>query len=372
MRSYSTNPQIWDESDPCEHEWSDPSGYIGHRGKKGQVPQTKWALNTSYPQHTGAGQRVCSRCGAWWGELGLEPTIEAYVAHIVEVCREIGRVLRPDGTFWLNLGDSYARDQSKGQHRPGQNGRCSRHAFDEGAGRSGAATGGGLKPKDLVMVPARVALALQADGWYLRNDIVWRRMNAKPESVRDRFSMDYEHVFLLTKSERYYFDQDAVREQHSSPTEDIAKQRKGKRYGTQGYAKAMGATSSPGRDNFGGLGFAAGGRNRRCVWLDDSRHLRLREGLSAEEQKRVAAALKEFCEPAEEDLSSIWSINTQPTKAAHFACFPGNLVKIPLLAGNSAGGCCNFDIKKLRLRPDLTEEERTKVYARLGKRALIG
>lgn len=195
-----------------------------------------------------------------------------------------------------------------------------------------------IKPKDDLAVPNRVALALQAAGWYVRNDIIWHRRNAKPESVRDRFSMDYEHVFLLSKTEKYYFDQEAVREPHATPANEQIRQKKGR--GKQAYAAASGVQGQPPQDSHGGLGFASGGRNRRCVWLEDGQHLRLRADLKEDQLAFALMTLEECFEPAEPELASIWSVNTKPTKAAHFATFPPGLVRIPLLAGTSAGGAC--------------------------------
>ncbi len=139
------------------------------------------------------------------GQIGLEQTPDEYVAHLVAVFREVRRVLRSDGTVWLNLGDSYAASGSGG-----------------GPGKQSTNVGSvnipprsappGLKVKDLVGVPWRVALALQADGWYLRSEIIWSKNNPMPDSVRDRPVRSHEHVFLLTKSPRYFYDADAVKE----------------------------------------------------------------------------------------------------------------------------------------------------------------
>jgi hypothetical protein len=142
------------------------------------------------------------------GQLGLEPTPEEYVANMVAVFREVRRVLRADGTLWLNLGDSYANDtkwggSSGGKHVAALHGQT-------GIGRQKVTTG--LKAKDLVGIPWRVAFALQADGWYLRSDIIWAKPNPMPESVTDRPTKAHEYLFLLSKSARYYYDADAVRE----------------------------------------------------------------------------------------------------------------------------------------------------------------
>ncbi len=138
------------------------------------------------------------------GQIGAETVLDDYIEHLVAVFREVRRVLRDDGTLWLNIGDSYT-----------SGGRTWRDEDDKLKARGmkyRAPTPAGLKPKDLIGVPWRVAFALQADGWYLRSDVIWHKPNALPESVKDRPSRVHEYVFLFSKSERYYYDHDAVRE----------------------------------------------------------------------------------------------------------------------------------------------------------------
>lgn len=141
------------------------------------------------------------------GQIGLEPTPDEYVAKMVEIFREVKRVLRDDGTLWLNLGDSY---NGAAANRTGQNG------YDDGRqNRSKRFSAGGiigLKPKNLIGIPWRVAFALQSDGWNLRQDIIWHKPNPMPESVRDRCTKAHEYIFLLSKSERYYFDSESIKE----------------------------------------------------------------------------------------------------------------------------------------------------------------
>ena len=155
---------------------------------------------------------TCRSCGAVRvdSQLGLEATPEEYVASMVDVFRKVRRVLRDDGTVWLNLGDTFM--SSGGERAYGSS--------DNGTGRGPGTRRhdvprSGLKPKDLVGIPWRVAFALQADGWYLRSDIIWAKPNPMPESVTDRPTKSHEYLFLLTKSARYYFDQEAVREPFS-------------------------------------------------------------------------------------------------------------------------------------------------------------
>lgn len=153
------------------------------------------------------------------GQLGLEDSPEEYVEKLTEVFKEVRRVLKSDGTLWLNLGDSYAGNMS----RASNNGRAGYGNAREGIFTR---TGEGLKFKDLVGIPWRVAFALQADGWYLRQDIIWAKPNPIPESVSDRFTKSHEHVFLLSKSSRYFFDFEAVKEPVADAKSSDEKRRK--------------------------------------------------------------------------------------------------------------------------------------------------
>ena len=223
------------------------------------------------------------------GQLGLESTPEQYVSEMVEVFREVRRVLRKDGTVWLNLGDSYNGGGGYSPDAPSnQGGNFNQHAkVFESSKRKGV---GSLKPKDLVGIPWRVAFALQADGWYLRSDIIWSKPNPMPESVTDRPTKAHEYVFLLSKEGRYYFDQDAVREKWAD-----------ERQGCPGSPSPKELTI-PGQapHTLGSIAWesSAAGRNIRTVW----------------------------------------TIATQPWAKAHYATFPEALVKRCVLAGCPGGG----------------------------------
>jgi len=226
------------------------------------------------------------------GQIGLEPTPEAYVAKMVEVFREVRRVLREDGTLWLNLGDSYARqagDDSKKDPTSQATGFA--NVIAAGCAKKGNnIPPPGLKPKDLIGIPWRVAFALQADGWWLRQDIIWAKPNPMPESVTDRCTKAHEYVFLLTKSERYFYDADAVSEAVAASSVE--------RLSQTTLAIQGGSDRVPGKTN--GPMKAVGGtstRNRR----------------------------------------SVWTITTKPYSEAHFATFPPELPRLCILAGSKLG-----------------------------------
>lgn len=205
MRAYGTAPQIWGGRQDCEHTWGDR---IPGDSRGGSGPGSKSVRSgddkSTYGRNAERG-RFCTSCGAWEGELGLEPTPDLFVDHLVEIFREVRRVLRKDGTLFLNIADTYVSKETD----------C---------------TWGKLKQKDLYGIPHRLAQALQKDGWYWRNDAIWGKAggncprcyyriekgSSKPEPVKDRFARAHEYVFLLAKSKRYYFDSEAVKESHSA------------------------------------------------------------------------------------------------------------------------------------------------------------
>jgi site-specific DNA-methyltransferase (adenine-specific) len=218
------------------------------------------------------------------GQIGLEPTPDEFVAALVSVFREVRRVLRDDGTLWLNLGDSYA--STGGHTKLGESSqRQGRKNVSEQHKVKGFAGGDGIKVKDLIGIPWRVAFALQADGWYLRQDIIWHKPNPMPESVRDRCTKAHEYIFLLSKSPRYYFDGEAVKE-------DAVKGAAGSKFNS---------------------------------------------GKSAEHQLGRSSD-RERVEDGKRNRRSVWSVSTKPFKGAHFATFPPDLIEPCILAGCPVGG----------------------------------
>lgn len=220
-------------------------------------------------------------------QLGLEPTPDEYVANMVAVFREVCRVLRPDGCVWLNLGDSYANNPGNGRGGESVDGGLPH--------RSGVdKTRAGLKPKDLIGIPWRVAFALQADGWWLRSEIIWHKPNPMPESVTDRPTKSHEQMFLLTKSARYFYDADAVRE------------KTGNEMNPADYANAL--EKFPGRSN--DMKDFGGGKGKNIISATP---------------------------PGGRNLRSVWTIATEQTAFAHFATFPRKLAETCIKAGSREG-----------------------------------
>ncbi len=254
------------------------------------------------------------------GQIGLEDTPDAFVAQMVAVFREVRRVLRDDGTLWLNLGDSYANDtkwggSTSGKHVTAQHG-------DSGIGRRRHKTG--LKSKDLIGIPWRVAFALQADGWYLRQDIIWSKPNPMPESVRDRCTKAHEYLFLLSKGPRYYFDADAISEARSQ-LEDANTFRGGAYTGGEIDNAAMGKRKTPGnKTHKAATAYDAG----------DEKH-RTKVGLVAYSERERAADPTNM---GRRNKRSVWTVGSQPFKEAHFATYPPELIEPCILAGCPIGG----------------------------------
>jgi len=285
LRDYGTAK--WEGGDPdCKHNPQKPDG--GERADR-SLPLGRGGIYKD----------TCGKCGAVRidNQIGLEKTPEEYTQKMVVVFREVKRVLRDDGTLWLNLGDSYVGGGRGGKEQCG-GGSFEESRYDNGM-KIGLPTGkiDGLKPKDLVGIPWRVAFALQADGWYLRSDIIWSKPNPMPESVTDRPTKAHEYVFLMTKSARYYYDADAIREKGGDPI--------GTHRGGSLIKAAKGEIGDPFvscQNHSGGIEslLSSGTRNRRTVW----------------------------------------EIATQPTPDAHFATFPEALVEPCIKAGTSERGCC--------------------------------
>ena len=261
------------------------------------------------------------------GQIGLEQTPAEYVEQMVAVFREVRRVLREDGTCWLNLGDSYANDAKWGGSSGGKH-VAALHG-DTGIGRGKVTTG--LKPKDLIGIPWRVAFALQADGWYLRQDIIWHKPNPMPESVRDRCTKAHEYVFLLSKSERYWFDSEAMQEE--AHPDSAARYERG-RSDSHKYADGGPGNQSIAR-SFAGM--AERQRSRRDRFKrDDSKRAEVIPGQTVGTHRPDR---EESGYPTHtRNKRSVWTIATKPFSEAHFATMAPELAETCIKAGCPEGG----------------------------------
>jgi DNA modification methylase len=274
------------------------------------------------------------------GQIGLEATPSEYVARVIETFSEVKRALRRDGTLWLNLGDSYA-DGGRGSDtnstldgtrhnqresrrvRVRESYRRDRRPREDDPHKRVA----NLKPKDLMGIPWMVALALRSEGWYLRQDIIWSKPNPMPESVRDRCTKAHEYVFLLSKSERYYYDVDAVREPLAEASVDRLR---------QDVDSQDGSGRVPGKTN--GTMKAVGGDRRRGRSSEDFRGHDMRNK-DMERFGTTRGKTNESCtHPNGRNKRSVWTVTTQPFKEAHFATFPPKLIEPMVKAGCPVGG----------------------------------
>lgn len=273
---------------------------------------------------------TCVTSPPYWGlrdyghadQIGLERTPEEYTAKIVEVFQEVRRVLRDDGTVWLNLGDSYAGG--------GRGGNPDESPFRKQATNAGSVTGvtknpwpipTGLKPKDLVGIPWMVAIALRIDGWYLRCDIIWHKPNPMPESVTDRPTKSHEYIFLLSKSAQYYYDANAIKEPYHE-------------------------------ESFARYQYAFGGSKSEHLLATDQVHTRpigMREykGQATKDYGAAGAqdpsdtkrrVLESMANGEGRNKRSVWTVTTSPFRGAHFATFPPRLITPCILAGCPVGG----------------------------------
>ncbi|WP_122499932.1 DNA-methyltransferase [Pseudomonas viridiflava] len=267
------------------------------------------------------------------GQIGLEETPAEFIARLVDVFREVRRVLRADGTMWLNMGDSYAgswgaqgRPQGDGQ-MSGRSVTSARQINEHPRFKSGTGVRGremDMKPKDLMGMPWRLAFALQDDGWYLRQDIIWHKPNPMPESTRDRCTKAHEYMFLLSKSRQYFYDQDAIKEPVSASS--IARL-------AQNVYDQAGSDRVPGKAN----GPMKAVRSRRDSFK--------REGSKREQVIPGQTVGTHRPDRTDSDYPldmrnkrSVWSVPTVGYKGAHFATFPPDLIRPCILAGSPRGG----------------------------------
>lgn len=267
------------------------------------------------------------------GQIGLEATPEAFVARMVEVFGEVRRVLRKDGTLWLNMGDSYCSTDKWGGGVGGNTGKQT--IADDGsvpswAVRTRKASIEGIKPKDLIGMPWALAFALRADGWYLRSDVIWSKPNPMPESVTDRPTKAHEYVFLLTKSERYFYDAEAIAE-GASGTDARPQQRRAKE-----LAALHGLTEAH-RDAIRACGVTDVGK-AKVTQSGAGKNTEEMQRLAAEAKVALGGYTREFLMNDTKNKRSVWSIATAPYSEAHFATFPPELPETCIKAGCPKGG----------------------------------
>jgi len=354
LRDYGNSVEtIWDGLEGCEHEWKieetyRPNSSGGHgelskiqTGNKGSFQTENWdrpsrdafknrdvnlvcsvcnkqfegkpnqkfcskeclnTLSNEERQNRTQISNLCSKCGAWKGQLGLEPTFDLYIKHLCDIFDEVKRVLRKDGTCWVNIGDSYSGSGKAGNNSKYQEKHTSFGKIME-KGSYGIPTKSELEDKSLCNIPARFSIEMQNRGWILRNVIIWYKPNCMPCSVKDRFTVDFEYLFFFVKSKKYWFE--TIYEPHLTQEkrqDGIIRNR------TMNYSSKF---------------------NENPEAYNSPRARTKREGYNAE---------KHFYSPQGRNKRAVWTITTKPFKEAHFATYPEALCETPLKAGCPEGG----------------------------------
>ncbi len=310
LRSYKTDPQVWGGDPLCEHEWTEQRGPITTRwadGTKAKFSDLDRANAKRVREPVSYGD-MCSKCGAWRGELGHERRPDQYIEHLAEVFAAVRRVLRKDGSLWIVIGDTYA--SGKGRCNPEIRARNSMHvkAYREGGvpafsqNRSDL-TASGLKPKELAGIPWRLAFRLQAQGWWWRSVDIWHKPNGMPYQGKDRTSCAHEYVLMFTKSKKNYWDVEATREPLAPDSLARSMRRKGN-------GKYYGSTPHE-------IGNIARGENY---------------GPDGNPEK--------ICNPLGRQMRSVRTVANRGTRRKHFAVYPVKLIEPYILSGTSERGCC--------------------------------
>lgn len=366
-----TSPPYWGLRDYQTAHWEGGKADCDHKQRHGSQGPTGQRADRRNPGSVPY-RDVCGKCGARRvdQQLGLEPTYQEYIAKVVAIFREVRRVLRKDGTLWLNMGDSYCSDAGRdrmpttlpGPRVPaGWSNRAQpfrvhvRHKTDCDPKRKPASACVvisavvGAKPKDLMGMPWRIALALQEDGWYLRCDIIWAKTNPMPESVRDRPTKSHEYLFLMAKSEKYYYDAEAIKEPCTGNAHDRARKDRLDKW-PNAWSAEEGRHDGVGNGRF----TRAPGVNPKAAYKSGNKERKHRKdaGGAPGHPGRQAYGIPWPREKQNESFSaavvdvvhsrnkrSVWTVNTQPFPEAHFATFPEKLIEPCVLAGASPL-CC--------------------------------
>ena len=277
LRDYGLEPQIWDAVGGCEHEWGNElltgEGYSSGSRKRWQHKQNRGDNPENWQKETSQGQ-FCSLCGAWRGSLGLEPTFQLYIQHLMRIMAECKRVLKKTGCCFVNMGDSYGGWQGK-HHSWNDNKQT---VEERGVAQHSKSH---MPAKSLCQIPSRFSIAMTDAGWILRNEIIWYKRNCMPSSAKDRFTVNFEKVFFFVKNKKYWFKQQREGNNHYKTIAKVGQKR-------------FGGNTAPGSATIrADRVIETVGRNKRCVW----------------------------------------DVTTKPFKEAHFAVFPPELIEPMLSAG---------------------------------------
>lgn len=335
LRDYGTEPQIWGGDPACSHEWemrSKPPAEMQGPGRTGVIGPRR-------PPHRSA---FCAACGAWRGSLGLEPTLPIYVQNMVTVFEECRRVLRKDGTAWVNIGDAYATDGYRAHDTYSEVSGWDRMRRAQAPNLR--TTGSGIKPKDLIGLPWTVAFALRDAGWYLRGEEIWEKKNGMPDSAQDRCAKFHEKVFHLTKNGNKpvlwravdtleWTDQPDFSERVMGPTGRVVRRWRGFDYFFDEEAIAEPQSESERRRRL--MEHSRGKKGTYQLKRDSQAGIKPPSAAGA---ARSLDARYRLAVKGTRNRRDVWRMSTQPSKIDHFATFPEQLAEICILGGCPAGG----------------------------------
>ncbi len=306
LRKYSIPDLVWDDPGGCEHKWGNRI-IVQKRGVAGTGNTGNHSkIIDGQDTHQEQGQ-FCLKCNAFRGQLGLEPTIDLYLSHLLQIIDECKRVLRDDGTMWVNISDSYASGKGTcfnpggGENSLEKKKKEEGHVYPLNRGNKSDLERQGLQPKSLCLIPERFAIAMVERGWICRSDIIWAKPNPMPESVTDRPTRSHEYIFMFVKSRKYYFDQEAVREPHTWVDSS------GKRIGSNTIGQI-------------------------------AKRKRFDPSMAGGGTKALTHSGSSMNHPNGRNVRSVWTIPTKPFPQAHYAVFPEALVSRCIKAGCPVGG----------------------------------
>jgi len=363
LRDYDVKPTIWDGDSKCKHRFSNYKSQLTHENRQGLMGSTKGNQKFKKKRHGNANAIAgfCTRCNACKGCLGLEPTIELYTKHLCDIFDEIKRVLKKTGTLWINLGDTYSGSWSN--YAPNRSEETRRKQIEEGNTwyrraytdlifRPPSSYKQNVKVKSLCLIPHRFVIEMINRGWILRNDIVWRKPNHMPASVKDRFACSWEHVFFFVKSQKYYFDLDAVRVPHKCLNKKQGKNSKvmGVKHSKHRYNPSLTGMRRP-LGSGGPNAFYPKGKNPGDYFVIPAETRTLGAiigergavkvpggaGWVGHPEGGMARIIREknqrWLSPNGKNPGDCWEIATRPFTGAHFAVYPEKLCDIPIKAG---------------------------------------
>ncbi len=299
LRDYGVKGSIWDGEPNCEHQWDlEEKKNPMDKGGKGQHDEGGRVGGMGVKRTTKLhSSGFCSKCGAWRGSLGLEPTFDLYIKHLCDIFDEVKRVLRKDGTCWVNLGDTYG---GVGRGKSHNDGRLQglHNQYKGGLPEKGTY---GTIDKCLCQIPSRFSIEMCNRGWILRNTLIWHKPNCMPSSVKDRFTIDFEYLFFFVKNKKYWFETQREPQKRSS------------------IKRAFAHDNLEKRKLKGNEPYALSGKAQKKA--HEKVKLKFLQGEKIERIKRC-----------------VWKITTKPFKGAHFAVFPEELIETPIKAGCPENG----------------------------------